>query len=244
MDEARELNEFLPISFKAPNEQEYISFLWGAFDTNYENERYQFSFLAYHMLMMSFVYFIIWQIREIRMEDFKKALIGFSGDNEKCLLGDSSPFECSLVSERAIFRLLKLIECGNEKIGAYMALVKVRNDVAHSNGSVIFRNRESLDSKITEVLRIANEIQGYHKAVIEQHYCEFLRQSTDPNVREHLDPDDHLREVLIKGGYLSRRDVADCLNFDICILQDLGGFDQISMLHDCLRNISETESYY
>ena len=62
MEEALELGNYLPLSFKTRSEQDYLRFLWEAFESNYENERYQFAFLAYHMLTMSFVYFNIWQI--------------------------------------------------------------------------------------------------------------------------------------------------------------------------------------
>ena len=48
---------------KTRSEQEYIEFLWDAFESNYTHGKYQFAFLAYHMLTMSFVYFNIWQIR-------------------------------------------------------------------------------------------------------------------------------------------------------------------------------------
>jgi len=64
MDEAAELGDYLRLSFKSPKEQEYIEFLWDAFETNYTHGKYQFAFLAYHMLTMSFVYFNIWQIKQ------------------------------------------------------------------------------------------------------------------------------------------------------------------------------------
>ena len=35
MDEAAELGNYLPLSFKRTKEQEYIEFLWDAFETNY-----------------------------------------------------------------------------------------------------------------------------------------------------------------------------------------------------------------
>ncbi len=35
MEEAAELDNYLPLSFKSPKEQEYIAFLWDAFETNY-----------------------------------------------------------------------------------------------------------------------------------------------------------------------------------------------------------------
>ncbi len=52
MEEAAELESYLPLSYKSPKEQEYIAFLRDAFESNYQNEKYQFAFLAYHMLTM------------------------------------------------------------------------------------------------------------------------------------------------------------------------------------------------
>ena len=52
MEEAAELADYLPLSFKTPSEQEYIAFLWDTFETNYTNDKYQFAFLAYHMLLL------------------------------------------------------------------------------------------------------------------------------------------------------------------------------------------------
>ena len=50
MEEAAELGNYLPLSFKTRSEQEYIAFLWDAFETNYTHGKYQFAFLAYHRL--------------------------------------------------------------------------------------------------------------------------------------------------------------------------------------------------
>lgn len=44
MDEAASLGDYLPLSFKSPKEQEYITFLWDAFETNYVHEKHQFPF--------------------------------------------------------------------------------------------------------------------------------------------------------------------------------------------------------
>jgi hypothetical protein len=54
MEEAAELGNYLPLSYKTEDEQGYIAFLWDAFETNYTYGKYQFAFLAYHMLTMSF----------------------------------------------------------------------------------------------------------------------------------------------------------------------------------------------
>ena len=85
MENATELANYLPLSYKTPKEQEYIEFLWDAFETNYTLGKYPFAFLAYPMLKMSFVYFNIWQIKQTEPKDFAMCLIGFGKDIEKSL---------------------------------------------------------------------------------------------------------------------------------------------------------------
>lgn len=234
MDEAFELADYLPLSFKSPKEQEYIDFLWDAFETNYTHGKYQFAFLAYHMLTMCCVYFNIWQIKQTRPGDFEKGLIGFPRD-EKVLLEASSPFVFSAVNERTILRFLKLIACDNGKIGTYAKLVDDRNESAHPNGNIFYSTQEALDAKIAEILRVVGEIQTHSKPVIEQCYREFLLQNHDPEEREYPEAADQIREVLIHGNYMSRRDIDICLEFDVEILKDHAGIDGIRELHGILR---------
>ncbi|MDQ1314106.1 MAG: hypothetical protein QG662_215 [Pseudomonadota bacterium] len=154
MEDAAEFANYLPLSFKTPKEQEYIEFLWDAFETNHTHRKYQFAFLAYHMLTMSFVYFNIWQIKQTTPKDFAMGLIGFGKDIEKSLLDATSPFVFSTVNERSILRFLKLIACDNGKIGAYAKLVDDRNESAHPNGNIFYSTEAALDVKITEILRV------------------------------------------------------------------------------------------
>jgi hypothetical protein len=214
MDEAAGLANYLPLSFKTPKEQEYIGFLWDAFETNYTHGKYQFAFLAYHMLTMSFVYFNIWQIKQTEPKDFAMGLIGFGKDVEKSLLEATSPFVFSTVNERSILRFLKLIACDNGKIGTYAKLVDDRNESAHPNGNIFYSTEAALDVKITEILRVVAEIQTHSKPVIEDCYREFLVQNSDPEEREYPDAADQIREVLIHGNYLSQKDIEICLGFD------------------------------
>lgn len=233
MDEAAELGNYLPFSFKSPKEQEYIEFLWDAFETNYTHGKYQFAFLAYHMLTMSCVYFNIWQIKQTRPGDFEKGLIGFARD-EKALLEATSPFVFSAVNERTILRFLKLIACDNGKIGTYAKLVDDRNESAHPNGNIFYSTQEALDAKITEILRVVEEIQTHSKPVIEHCYREFLLQNRDPEEREYPAAADQIREVLIHGNYMSRRDVDTCLEFDLAGLKEHEGIEAIRTLHEAL----------
>jgi hypothetical protein len=233
MEEAAELGNYLPLSYKSPKEEEYIAFLWDAFEKNYTHGKYQFAFLAYHMLTMSFVYFNIWQIKQALPEDFKKGLIGFA-KYEKALLDATSPFVFSIVNERTILRFLKLIACDNGQIGTYVKLVDDRNEAAHPNGNVFFSTKAAIDAKITEILRVVDEIQTHSRPVIEYAYREFLRQNYDPEDREYPDASDQIREVLIHENYLSQKDIEICLGFDLASILAPPEIDSIRALHEVL----------
>lgn len=236
MEEALELGNYLPLSFKTRSEQEYIQFLWETFETNYESGKYQFAFLAYHMLTMSFVYFNIWQIKQTSPDDFAKAMIGFNKDLEKELMDATSPFTFWRVNESSVMRFLKLIGCDNGKVGSYAALVKERNDTAHTNGNIFFSTQAALDTKIREVLRVANEIQTHSTSTIERCYARFLEESADPDEREYQDEPDQIREVLIHGHYLSQKDIEICAAFDISSFSGQAHFASIEALHQSLRS--------
>lgn len=235
MEEALELSNYLPLSFKTRSEQEYIQFLWDTFETNYTHGKYQFAFLAYHMLTMSFVYFNIWQIKQTAPDDFAKAMIGFNKDLEKELMDATSPFTFWRVNESSVMRFLKLIGCDNGKVGTYAALVKERNDTAHTNGNIFFSTQAALDTKIREILRVVDEIQTHSISTIQRCYAHFLKESNNPDDREYSEDADQIREVLIHGHYLSQKDIQICTAFDFSEHEDLKMHPGIESLHKTLQ---------
>ena len=215
MEEAIDLADYLPVSFKSAREQEYISFLWDTFAENYDSGKHQFAFLAYHMLMMSFVYFIIWKIKSKLSEDYQKGLIGFNKNDEQRLLNATSPFDYSMVGESSILRLLRLIGCDSSQIGNCTKLVKDRNEIAHANGHTYYSTRSQLDDQVRKVLRSVQEIQSQSSRLIMRFYNDFLEVSCEIDEREYTDDVDQIREVLIHNNYLSMKDVLICMEYDI-----------------------------
>ena len=236
MDEALELDRYLPLSYKSESERDYVAFLWETFRTNYENGKYQFAFLAYHMLTMCCVYFNIWQIKLAMPEAFKNALIGFDRDTERELLESKSPFTFWRVKESAVMRFLKLLGCDDNYVGRCASLVKERNDSAHANGNIFFNDAKLIEKKIAEVLGVIDDIEAHSRPLIERCYLQFLRSSQDPEEREHESDVDQLREILIFPNYLSQMDVDVCVRADIQSLISEPGFAGIHRLHRCLRN--------
>lgn len=240
IEDADQLEGFLPISYRTPKEEEYVRFLWEAFHDNCASEKYQFAFLAYHMLTMCFVYFNIWQIKLLKPESFVTALIGFS-QHEKALLDATSPFTFSVVPERTVMRFLKLIQCDNGKIGTYAKLVDERNETAHSNGNIYFSSEEELAAKVRNIIRLVGEIQGHSETIIVEGYKKFLRESADPEEREHVEVQDQVREVLIHESYMSLTDLDFCANFDIAQFAEHPFFEEIEALHVEVKSWVESE---
>ena len=189
------------------------------------------------MLTMSFVYFNLWQIKKTEPKNFEMSLIGFGKDVEKELI--KRPLRPSPIQHRltnaAVLRILKLIDCDNSKIGTYAKLVKDRNQTAHPNGHIFFSTQAALDTKITEILRVVSEIQTHSKTVIERCYREFLLHSHDHEEREYPDATDQIREVLIHENYMSQMDIKLCLAHDLSDLRECGEVSQIEELHNCLQ---------
>jgi hypothetical protein len=151
------------------------------------------------------------------------------------LIEATSPFAFSIARERTMLRFLKLIACDNGKIGTYVKFVDDRNNSAHPNGNIYFSTQAAVDIKITEILRVVDEIQAHSKPVIERCYREFLLKSHDPDEREYSEAGDQIREALVHANYMSQRDIAFCLT---CNLGDLRGrdeFPKIEALHQQLR---------
>lgn len=210
MEDAYPIFDFLPISYRSEEEAEYIQFLWETFVKNYESEKYQFAFLSYHMLFMSFVYFNIWQIRKMEEDDYNKVTLGFN----ECFEIPSSPFSFSQEQERKIFEIFKYWGLPKDYIGKYKKLVNDRNDVAHSNGNIIIRTEPSLSDKIRQILRYAEEIQNASKATLQRFFTRFLIENQYPETRQYLNTQDQVKEAFIHESYLSKKDLGICLNMD------------------------------
>ena len=233
MEEAFDIYDYLPVLF-SPGRHEYIDFLWTSFETNYREDKFQFAYLAYHMLTMNLVYCKIWQIKRAWSEEFEKSLIGSDKAFEKSLLDASSPFDFSVVSESRILRLLKLVGCDNSKVGRYTKLVRDRNDMAHSNGHIYLKTRDMLEDKVRNVLKVVDDIQNHSKLVVKSCYRDFLCQSSDPEEREYTTDSDQIREILIHSNYMSNKDIAFCCDFDLSKLDISSRSDRVNSLHNSL----------
>lgn len=242
MEEALELYDYLPESFANSGEQAYLDFLWSAFQTNYEEDRYEFASLAFHLIYMSFVSFSVWQIRLARPDQFGMAMVGFRSEEEGSLKDCDSPFKFyDRLKESQIFRFLKLIGCTNAQVGEFAKFVKRRNKIAHPTGTVFFNDQTAIDAEIAAMMAEVRKIEAHMAPVVCELYERFLRGSSDPEEREYSDPADEIMANFIHANYMSPADLDICRAFDISSLAGDPSFTEIQVLHNALLATAPVE---
>lgn len=249
MEETERIFDYLPLQ---PPDDEYIRFLWDAFESNFNNDKYQFAYIAYHMLFMSFIYY---QIAKIYLTENEKCrdLMTFTGkvqehiDNHERKIADGKESELaplqkfSLENERTIMGLFISIGCTREEIKSMKTIVDGRNSIAHSNGNIFYKTKESLESKINEMISCVESIQEKSKPIIEKAYHAFLIESQSPDKREFIDDESQIKEIFVHGNYLSLKDIKIAQQYDISVLSGEPGFTNIQSLTQTLNDLYRVE---
>ena len=232
MDEASRIHEYLPISYANRNEEAYVKFLWEAFESNYSDEKYEFANIAFHLLYMSFACFSVWQIRITRKNDFDKAMVGFQSEIENKLANADTPFKFfEHLKEATIFRFIKLIGCNNDEIGEFSKFIKQRNRIAHPSGTVFFNSKEKIDEHIRQIMKEIENIQSH--MILINHEClqNFLKENWNQDEWEYSIPNDQIDHAFIHANYLSKKNIAACLSYNIDELSHHQHFDAIRELY-------------
>ncbi len=243
--DAHRIFDYLPIEYKTKIESDYVAFLWDTFSVNYEKEKFQFAYIAYHMLFMCFVYFQLTKIYLNIPDDIRRILI-FTRDaqtavdtyeqrmNEaiarKGTIPHFDPFSLSRENESTIVGLFVSIGCKRETIKRLKKLVRDRNEVAHSNGNINFSVQSSLDEKIEEILDCIDEIHQNTRSTIHDCTKRFLMDSTNPDENEYSIAEDQVREIFIRNKYLSPLDLLLASKFPIEELEEMEGYSYIEEL--------------
>jgi hypothetical protein len=256
--DAQRIFNYLPIEYKTKIESDYVSFLWDTFSVNYDKEKYQFAYIAYHMLFMCFVYFQLTKIYLNIPEDVKRILI-FTGkaqsavDNyeqkmkeaiaKKGTIPHFDPFSLSGENERTIVGLFVSIGCKRETIKRLRELVDDRNNVAHSNGNINFSVQSSLDEKIDEILDCIDEIHQNTRSTIQDCTERFLIDSSNPDENEYSIAEDQVREIFIRNKYLSPLDLLQASKFPIQELEERESYSYIEELAFSISVLNSLPEY-
>lgn len=237
MEEAYQIFDYLPRRYRNKANQEYLQFLWDSFETNYQNGKYTFAFIAFHMLYMSVIYSILWKIKHWKVQEFEHALIGFNKEECKKIADSEDLFIFHIISERRIFNFLKLLSFTESEIGQFRKTVNYRNEAAHSNGVISFSSQNALETEIYELLGHLETIQASCNEMVEDALIAFLQDHWDIETNQYYNYQDEINEVFIPDNSLSQADLNLISDFDIQSLAEEPHFAKMGELLTEIHNI-------
>ncbi|MGV8025419.1 MAG: hypothetical protein AB2L18_02540 [Anaerolineaceae bacterium] len=240
-EEAITILDYLPLRLDSDANQEYLLFLRDCFEVNYENKRYSFAFIAYHMMYMSTIYLFIWKIKKWKKIEFEHALIGFSNKEYKQIIEAKDLFIFHIIPERRIFNFLRLLDFDENEIGTFRKNVDYRNDIAHSNGVISFNDQNSIDKNIDEINNNLKVIQEKCANCLDNVLLNFFKNHWNVNKNQYDNFSDEINEIFIRENYLTQKDMLYITHFDINTIQNEDHFYEKKQLFEEILSLYSEE---
>ena len=213
-----ELTNYLPIN--AIDKEDVNTYLKNIIDlilVNYINEQYQFAYFGFHLLYMTYIYFSVRKISIILPERYADAIVFARPYHGQKLDFNNleSIFDFSLMPEKELPNILKIIGLDAGQIGMIGGLVDNRNEMAHANGRFIILNDDSFHTSASGIL---NSVRNIHKRMDEQikiWYQSFLLRYCNNEFAEYDEIRDIITEQMIQGFNLSVQELRVCNEMSI-----------------------------
>lgn len=211
---------YLPIE---PDDEEdiinYINNITNVVAVNYKYEQYQFAYFGIHLLFMTYVYCTAWKIAQIEVDRYKDAIVfarPYNGRERDFKIEDAdSIFVYSLMPEKDISKLFKIIELDNSQISIISDLVDTRNDMAHASGKFYILNEESFEVKVNSIFTSIKNIHRHMNCPIRNWYEKVLLSFCKGEYEGYDDPKDIIVEQMIQSFKLSINELLICNKMSI-----------------------------
>lgn len=184
---AEEISRYLPIEFIDIENKEFIAYLQEAYTKNLTGKTSQFSFKAFHMMYMVFVYKSTWLLRNTKNADIFKDIpiysLKYKDDNslpeiKKLIIAITNIFHQSAIGEsKSISLLLNEINCFSmNDFAKCIRHVEVRNHCSHCSGKIEYDN-VGIESIIRDELKYVERIQNKLRPELKKLISEFIRNN-------------------------------------------------------------------
>lgn len=175
MEWAYEITKFLPIKIEDVEVLKYINYHIEKLEQSIEHKIETWIFFHTHILYMTFVYFQLLRISQIKEKEFKYSWIWLSNNEKDFLKHTWNPFAFSWLNEKTVFRFFRLIDFDDWTIWDISACINDRNNFLHSS----WKNIDNLDKKIEKYISNMEKISEKSKIFIVEFYHNFLDNNTD-----------------------------------------------------------------
>ncbi len=219
----QEILNFLPIN---PDDEEdvinYIQNITNVVAVNYKYGQYQFAYFGIHLMYMTYIYCTAWKIGQIEPERYKDAIVfarPYSGREKDLKIEDAdSIFAYSIIPEKDIAKLFKIIELDKSQISVVGDLVDTRNDMAHASGKFEILTDESFDVKVSSIFTSMNTIHRCMNKPIRKWYEQVLLSFCAGEYEGYDEPKDIIFEQMIQSFKLSTNELLICNEMSVSSL--------------------------
>ena len=207
-----QIREYLPIKFADEETNEYIEYFKKAYLENFEKEKYQFSFTAFHILYMTFVYKTKWFLKEQGNQDIENSLQNFVNQNRGTAF--NTLFDLSQFPKKtSLEKLLKSLCFHVNDIGICKNHVEVRNNCSHASGRIYYKKQSRIEYYIEEEIEFAEKIQIKLKPELKKLFTYYLENNWDTPIQSG-----YIRSWIIEK-YLSAKDLKILTKFDLSLFR-------------------------
>lgn len=216
----QEILNYLPID---PTDGEdvitYIQNVTNLVAVNFKYEQYQFTYFGIHLLYMTYIYCTIWKISKITPSRYCDAVVfarPYSG--RECdfnIDAVDSVFAYSLVPEKDVAKIFKIIELDKSQISSVGGLVDIRNDMAHASGKFEILTEESFNIKANAILTSIRNIHRCMDKQIRSWFSTLLMDFCRDAFPEYTEISDIISEQMINNFKLSVNEMLICNQMSI-----------------------------
>jgi len=219
----QEILSYLPIN---PEDEEdivnYVQNITNLIAVNYRYGQYQFAYFGVHLLYMTYIYCTAWKIGKIEPGRYKDAIVfarSYNGRERDLKIEEAdSVFAYSLMPEKDIAKLFKIIELDKSQISQVGNLVDTRNEMAHASGKFEILTEEIFDAKVSSILSSMDIIHRCMTRLIRTWYSQILLRFCKGEYEGYEDPKDFIAEQMIQTYKLSINELLLCNEMSVSSL--------------------------
>lgn len=211
----QDILDYLPIN---PVDDEdiltYIQNVTNLVTVNYKYGQYQFSYFGIHLLYMTYIYCTIWKISKIEPKRYCDAVVFArpynNRENDVDVENINSIFEYSLIPEKDIPKIFKIIDLDKSQISRVSGLVDIRNEMAHASGKFEILTEEGFNVSTNSVLTSIRNINNSMDKQIRDWFKRMLVHFCNNGFADYTKVKDIIEEQMIQNFKMSINELLVC----------------------------------
>jgi len=225
----------------------YIQNITNLVSINYKYEQYQFAYFGLHLLYMTYIYCTVWKISKTIETRYADVVVFAKPYNNKTLdfCDIESIFQYSLVPEKELPKIFKLIDLDKAQIGNIIGLVDIRNDMAHASGKFEILTEENFDIKANAVHISIKNIHSCMYKQIRIWFHDILLKYYNGEFDGYVEIKDIISEQMIQSFYLSVNEILVCNEMSVRNLVSSNPelTEKLDLFKQELKNFCENSGY-